>query len=218
MPPLHWARSVLKTTIATKQLAKRLRKLERKTTRELLCSVYSNYNATDGIASQLIAAATIKRIPNVAQGDNVLDRDGNQIVAHKLDYRAILQNTDVNSQAVRLIMFYWNSDTAPTVTDIVLTPAAGAGVPNTPMQNINEVSVANQHLKIFHDKVYFVTANAAGTGASVRSIRIRRKLGRTVYYNDTAAANMTRGYYYLLYSTDVDLQVQDGINFYFYEK
>lgn len=200
-----------------KKLMKRLRKVERLASNELMCSVYSTFNATDGIAVPLIGAATIRRMINVAQGDNVIDREGNQIKPIRFDYRAILQNADAASQAVRIILFYWNSDTVPAVTDIVLNPAAGVGVANTPMQNINEVSVANKHLSIIHDKVYFLTANASGNGASVRSVRIRKRATRPVYFNDTAAANMTRGYYYLVYGTDVDSTVQDGINFYYYD-
>lgn len=199
-----------------KGMSYRLRRLEKEVhAKELDCSVFSNFNATDGISTQLVGAATIRRLVNVSQGDNVLDRQGNKIMSKKLIYRAILQNADAASQAVRYIMFYWNSDTAPTVTDIINTPVAGAGVPNTPMHNINEISVANKHLSVFYDKVFFLTANAAGTGSSVKSIKLVKNLGRPVYYNDTGAANMTRGYYYLVYSTDIDVSIQDGINFYF---
>lgn len=199
-------------------LKNRIKKIERKIGQEeLKCSIYSNYNATDGVSVPLIGGAAIKRIPNVAQGDNVLDRQGNKIIARKLQYRLMLQNADALSQACRLVMFYWNSDTAPTVTDVVNTPAAGAGVPNSPLQTINEISVANNHLKVFYDKTFFLTANASGNGASTRVVKINKKLARPVYFNDTAAGNMTRGYYYLLWGTDIDISAQDGINFYFKE-
>lgn len=194
---------------------RRLKKVEKTAMPELQCSVYSTFNTTDGTAAPLVAAAAPRRLVNVAQGDNVTDRQGNRLKAVKLDYRAIIQNTDAASQAVRFIFFYWNSDTAPTTNDVILAPVAASGVPNTTLQNINEISIANGHLKIMKDVLIFPTANASGNGASTRVLKFKRKCGRYIEYNDTAAANMTKGYYYLVFATDVDVTIQDGINFYY---
>lgn len=180
---------------------KRLKKLERNLAIELKYDIFSNFNATDGNSLNIASASAVKRMTDIAQGTNAIDRVGNKIHVKYIDYKLAISNAQDGPVRVRLIVFYWNSDTAPTVTDVILNPVAGAGVPDEGLQPINQSSVSNKNMYVFYDKMHIIEGDSLASGSRLLNLNKRFKINRNQYYNDTAGSNLTKGVYYLLYNS-----------------
>lgn len=185
-----------------KKQNKRIRRLEKKVGGiEIKSDIDSDFNVTDGNVIPLMTAAVPLVLGNIAQGDTLLTRTGNRIQVKHIDFLANLKNTDVNAQQVRLIIFYWKSDTAPALSDVMNIAAAGAGVPDSVTTPVNPVSVMNKWIHVLYDKTFYLEGTTEDSGSRLKIVRFRKRVDKPQLYSDTAGGDCKTGFWYLIGST-----------------
>lgn len=136
-------------------------------------------------------APTFGEITLITQGDDSPNRTGDRVRGRYLEMNWIFKHTGANLCALRLIVFYWNDATAPTVSTLLS---------NAETQSVLQLTRACSRGLVLAD--YLLPTDA--TNYSTRTLRIRKKINniRTFY---TGAANNTgiKGrLYYMIGMTD----------------
>jgi len=152
---------------------------------------FSGSTSADFSTSGLVYPIT----QNVVQGDDIIQRSGDQIILERLTVSVNLINNTaaLNSSFVgRVVVFSddMSLSALPAVTDVLDTANYLSGY--------NNVNVQKRRFKILHDKMYDVVAE---TNRQSITFSIIKKLRHKVYYNGATNANsaLGRGQVYILY-------------------
>lgn len=179
------------------RIEKKLGKVEKK------WSIFSNFNATDGVLIDAVATATPRQFTFISAGDDPNDRAGNRVTVTRIKYRAHLSSAVDGPQQYRFVAFYWNSDTAPTLADVLAPIGAAAGVPNPILMPVNPIQVTAGYLVVLADRFIQVEGDTLASGTRLHTIAFnkRYKIGKDQFYSDTSGGDMKKGFYYLLCGT-----------------
>lgn len=183
-----------------KKQNRRIATLEKKVgAGETKWNIYSKYNATDGTLIQAISTATITQFNFINDGDLANERDGNKVNVKSIKYRAELVNGNAGPNVVRFIAFYWKSDTAPTLADVINYSAA-SGFPDQIMTPVNPISIMNKNLVVLKDSVFMLEGTTEDGGPRIKNLKFNKKykIGKPQFYTDTAGSDMKTGFYYIL--------------------
>lgn len=143
-------------------------------------------------------------------GDNETQRDGLEVNLRRLQLKCALQyspNTAA-SRRVRVVIFTWNSVTAPVISDIL----------NTPTRAIEDQFYDKSRGYVMYDKLFVLD----GITAASRVIDINKNLNNLhCQFVGSLAANISKGQIYIAFLTTVvgaDLTYDYGSRVWYVEK
>lgn len=197
-----------KKTQATKlrQITRQLGAVEKK------YQQYSNHNATDGTTVNLVGAGLVFQFNEIIQGNGAINRDGNKVQVTHFKYRARFSSTNNGPAKIRFIAFYWKSDTAPNLADVLNQPAAGSGICNPILNFATPLRVANKNLVVLKDQLLIIEGDTIQNSTRLASINFKRtfKVPKAQYYDDAGGGDMKQGLYYLVVSDVPDVFCEDN--------
>lgn len=148
---------------------------------------------TDTFTLTAVSTGSITQLTgNIAQGNNINNRSGDQIKLHKFEFSQTLTSGLASAEYIRVIFFmdHWNDGTTPVVADVLNASTV------TSFQNFaNEQS---KRFKILSDLVFH--SDAVGTGVTHAS-KQTHKLGTVVNYLGSGLTNGHNQIFMLLVST-----------------
>lgn len=206
MPSIARQLGFRQSDVGRKKIAKRVRKLERKTARELKATnvTITNNGPVDGTSS-------IIHLTPIAQGVTSLTRVGNWVTAKRMlaNFLVYYSAVTVAVGAVlpqvfaRVIIFVDKSYTnaIPTVAGVIGTDS---------VENIAPNFEQSDRIKILYDKIKPLSVGG-GTGPNaIFRFRKRWRAGHKIHYNGAGATDYDSGNIYVMLMTDATA----GIGFY----
>jgi len=160
---------------------------------------YTDFTDSVGVST---AGHIFHLTSNLARGDDGLNGfEGNIIKPKGLTVRYFFAVENISHGLCRCIIFQWNDDNSPALSDVIQDAAAAASV--LPMQptEISRKSV----MKVLHDDLYYIVPYngvAANTqGAISTKIYVPGYRMRTIRFNPSSSA-ITCGAIYMLVLSD----------------
>lgn len=186
-----------------KNLARKVRTVSRRVNRLYRQRETKRFD-TDALGAAISTTGTFYLLNGIAQGNDVINRDGNEVYIHKLNFKISLFNAD-SSNKIRVIIFIDSqaNAAAPSVSD-VLQDAANYPI-LTPLNYDNK-----KRFRILLNKV-FVT----DTDDPTSTFQLYRKIGRKVQYSGSAGgiATIKRNSLFLLLISDSNASSHPTIDY-----
>jgi len=170
----------------------------------------SKYKDSLSTSSNLNATGIFEDTTDISQGDTATTRDGDEILLQSLEvnfyaFTDPISNDRVN--ACRVIVFFWNSNNTPIVTDL-LEDATGSLPHLSPMNNGNK-----KRILILYDRRFLVQSQTGPQGVIPQRfvISIPRKLQKVTYV--TGSNNAVRRLY-IFFCSDSSATPSPDIQYY----
>lgn len=154
----------------------------------------TSFNTTASYDSPIITS-----LVDIATGDDYNARDGRSLLFKKatgmLRIQAVAASTEIN-QLVRVIVFRWNDDTTPTVSDILFN--AGTGV-DAPFRMYNKWETK---FSVIQEK-NFLLSNDVSNGRNGKLVKINAMSNTHVKYDGTASTDVSSNNIYIMILSNI---------------
>lgn len=154
-----------------------------------------------------MASATIAELLTIAQGTDDNDRIGRDIKGRYLKFNWIFKTIATTPTGVRLIIFYWNDDTVPVISDILS---------NTEVQSILSNDERPKRGRVVYDNLRMFSGTSGSRSANV--VRLFKRINniKTSYTSGTSTSGIRGKLYYMLGASSTDVvQFQNSFTYYF---
>jgi len=150
---------------------------------------YTAVNTGTTSASGALVGITV----NIAQGDNISNRNGDQIRVDGVTYRfGCTLNASATVERVRFIFFtdHYNLGSTPAVTDVLNTADVFSG--------FNPINMQAKRFKILHDQT--LTLCTSGNAGRTATCDLSFKKSKVVQFTGTTGAQGAGHFYFIVLS------------------